>query len=95
MRIEDLSSRQLAKLQEAKAEVMQAGFLRHGCTDQQFLNAVAVHRRTRDLLNMLGTAMSNSPRIKSMNKALEIFAEAAEGLWDEHGVWDEKGWRSA
>jgi len=95
MRIEDLSPRQLAKLQEAKAEVLRVGFLNDGCTDQQFLNAVAVHRRTRELLGMLGEAMQGSPRIKSMNRAMEVFAEAAENLWDEDGVWDADGWQSA
>lgn len=95
MRIEDLTSRQLVKLQEAKAEVMRVGFLNRGCTDQQFLNAVAVHRRTRELLGMLGEAMQASPKIKGMNKAMEVFAEAAENLWDEDGVWNADGWKSA
>lgn len=94
MRIEDLTPKQLRKLQETKAEVMRAGFLHTGCTDQQFLNAVAVHRRTRELLGMLGEAMASSARLQSMNKALEVFAEAAESLWDKDGVWDQDGWRS-
>ncbi len=95
MRIENLTPRQLAKLQEAKAEVMRVGFLNRECTDQQFLNAVSVHRRTRKLLGMLSDAMKASPRIKSMNKAMEVFAEAAENLWDEVGVWDADGWHSS
>ncbi len=95
MRIEDLTLRQLAKLQQAKAEVMRVGFLNRECTDQQFLNAVSVHRRTRKLLGMLSDAMKASPRIKSMNKAMEVFGQAAENLWDEDGVWDQDGWRSA
>ena len=96
MKVEDLTPRQLAKLQEAKAEVMQAGFLNRKCTDQQFLNAVTVHRRTREMFEMLASALqSANPKFKGMTKAFEIFAEAAEHLWDKDGVWDAEGWRQS
>ncbi|MEE9127763.1 MAG: hypothetical protein V3U11_11540 [Planctomycetota bacterium] len=96
MKIEDLTPRQLAKLQEAKAEVMRAGFLNRKCTDQQFLDAVAVHRRTREMFEMLGSALqSANPKFKTMTNAFEVFAEVAEHLWDTDGVWDAKGWRQS
>jgi hypothetical protein len=57
---------------------------------------VAVHRRTRELFEMLGDALqSANPKLSSMNKAFEVFAEAAEHLWDEDGVWDTDGWRKS
>ncbi len=75
---------------------MQAGFLNRKCTDQQFLDAVAVHRRTRELFQMLGNALqSGNPKLSSMTKAFKVFADAAEHLWDEDGVWDKDGWRQS
>ena len=95
MRIDDLTPRQLMKLQEAKADVVRDGFLNQACTDQQFLDALTVHRRTRELFDVLGSALRNgSPRLRSVNKAFEAFAAAAEQLWDKEGVWDADGWRS-
>ncbi|MHC4512361.1 MAG: hypothetical protein ACYTGW_07125 [Planctomycetota bacterium] len=94
MRIEDLTPQQFSQLQKAKAEVLRVGFLNPQCTDQQFLNALAVHRHTRELLLMLSKQLhATSPRLKSMTKAFEVFERAAEQLWDQDGVWDTDGWR--
>ena len=94
MRIEDLNPKQLAVLREAKADVLAEGFLRPDCTDQQFLNAVSVHRRTRGLVEMLGSAM-HSPKFEAMNRAFDAFVKATANLWDHDGVWDADGWSSS
>ena len=91
MRIEDLTFSHLTRLQEAKAEVIRHGLLHPGCTDQRFLDAVAVHRRNPVVFEMLEGALQDSDG--RLSRAFEVLSQLAEDLAYEDGMWDADGWR--